>query len=79
MAFLSEGQGRGMIEAHILNGDLMLIRPQPTAENGEIVVALIDNAATLKRFYHQGDHIRFQLFGSTLDSECPANGIMPCQ
>jgi repressor LexA len=34
--------------------------PQPTAENGEIVVALIDDAATLKRFYREGDHIRLQ-------------------
>ena len=49
-----------MIEAHILDGDLALIRPQPTAENGEIVVALVDGAATLKRFYQEGDHIRLQ-------------------
>ena len=49
-----------MIDAHILDGDLALIRPQPTAENGEIVVVLIDDAATLKRFYHEGDHIRLQ-------------------
>ena len=52
--------GDSMIGAHILDGDLALIRPQPTAENGEIIVALIDGAATLKRFYHEGDHIRLQ-------------------
>ena len=58
--FFLKVRGDSMIEAHILDGDLALIRPQPTAENGEIVVALIDDAATLKRFYHEGDHIRLQ-------------------
>jgi len=58
--FFLKVRGDSMIEAHILDGDLALIRPQPTAENGEIVVALIDGAATLKRFYHEGDHIRLQ-------------------
>jgi repressor LexA len=58
--FFLKVKGDSMIEAHILDGDLALIRPQPTAENGEIVVALIDGAATLKRFYHEGDHIRLQ-------------------
>lgn len=58
--FLLKVKGDSMIEAHILAGDLALIRPQPTAENGEIVVAMIDGAATLKRFYHEGDHIRLQ-------------------
>jgi repressor LexA len=58
--FFLKVRGESMIEAHILNCDLALIRPQPTAENGEIVVALIDDAATLKRFYHKGDHIRLQ-------------------
>ena len=58
--FLLKVSGDSMIDAHILDGDLALIRPQPTAENGEIVVALIDGAATLKRYYHEGDHIRLQ-------------------
>jgi len=58
--FFLKVRGESMIEAHILDGDLALIRPQPTAENGEIVVALIDDAATLKRFYNEGDHIRLQ-------------------
>ena len=58
--FLLKVRGDSMIEAHILDGDLALIRPQPAAENGEIVVVLIDGAATLKRFYHEGDHIRLQ-------------------
>jgi repressor LexA len=58
--FFLKVKGDSMIEAHIIDGDLALIRPQPTAENGEIVVALIDGAATLKRFNHEGDHIRLQ-------------------
>ena len=50
-----------MIGAHILDGDLALIRPQATAENGEIVVALIDDEATLKRFFRERDgSIRLQ-------------------
>jgi repressor LexA len=58
--FFLKVRGDSMIDVHIMDGDLALIRPQPTAENGEIVVALIDGAATLKRFYHEGDHIRLQ-------------------
>lgn len=53
--------GESMIGAHILDGDLALIRPQATAENGEIVVALIDGEATLKRFFREADgRIRLQ-------------------
>lgn len=58
--FFLRVQGDSMIEAHILDGDLALIRPQPGAENGQIVVALIDGQATLKRFYRESDHIRLQ-------------------
>jgi len=58
--FFLKVRGDSMIDAHILDGDLVLIRPQPIAENGEIVVAMIDGAATLKRFYHEGNHIRLQ-------------------
>jgi repressor LexA len=52
--------GDSMIEAGIREGDLALIRSQSTAENGEIVVALIDGEATLKRFYREADSIRLQ-------------------
>ena len=48
-------KGDSMIGAHILDGDLALIRPQSTVENGEIVVALLDGEATLKRFYRERD------------------------
>ena len=58
-------KGTSMIEDHIDNGDLVVVKPQPTAENGEIVVAVVSDAspnggATLKRFYRQGDHVRLQ-------------------
>ncbi len=59
-SFLLRVRGDSMIEAHIVDGDLAVVRPQPTAENGEIVVAMIDGEATLKRFYHEGDRIRLQ-------------------
>lgn len=53
-------KGDSMIGAHILDGDLALIRPQLIAENGEIVVALVDGEATLKRFYREVGQIRLQ-------------------
>jgi repressor LexA len=59
-SFLLRVKGDSMIEAHIVEGDLAVVRPQSTAENGEIVVALIDGEATLKRFFRAGDHIRLQ-------------------
>lgn len=59
-SFLLRVKGDSMIEAHIVEGDLVVVRPQATAENGEIVVALIDGEATLKRFFHAGDHVRLQ-------------------
>ena len=50
-AFLLKVQGNSMEGAHILNGDYVLVHPQETAANGEIVVALIGDEATVKRFY----------------------------
>jgi repressor LexA len=50
-AFLLKVQGNSMEGAHILNGDYVLVHPQQTAANGEIVVALIGDEATVKRFY----------------------------
>ncbi|MBN1104455.1 MAG: repressor LexA [Deltaproteobacteria bacterium] len=52
--------GESMIEAHIQDGDLALINPQPMAEDRDIVVALMDGEATLKRFYKEGNRIRLQ-------------------
>ena len=50
--------GCSMTEAGIDDGDLVVIREQNTAEDGQIVVALVDDEATLKRFFHEGDRIR---------------------
>ena len=51
--FMLRVEGTSMIDAGIMNGDKIIVRRQPTAENGEIVVALVndDTAATVKRFY----------------------------
>lgn len=59
-SFLLRVQGESMIEAHIMPGDLVVVRPQPAAENGEIVVALADDEATLKRYYREGEEIRLK-------------------
>ena len=55
--FMLHATGNSMIEAGITPGDLLVIRKQDTAEDGEIVVALIDNDATLKRLYHKDGKI----------------------
>ena len=49
-----------MINAGIYDGDLILVRQQNTAHNGEIVVALIDDSATVKRFFREKEFIRLQ-------------------
>jgi repressor LexA len=53
--FLLRAQGTSMNRAGIQDGDLVLVRQQPSAENGEKVVALINDDATIKRFYREGD------------------------
>ena len=63
-AFLLKVQGNSMEGAHILDGDYVLVHPQQTAANGEIVVALIGDEATVKRFYRTAQ-------GITLKAENP--------
>ncbi|EKP93922.1 transcriptional repressor LexA [Thermaerobacter subterraneus] len=53
-------RGDSMIGAGILDGDYVIVRRQETADNGDIVVALIDDEATVKRFYRERDGIRLQ-------------------
>lgn len=53
-------QGDSMIDAGILNGDMVLVRRQQTAHNGDIVVALIEDEATVKRFFKEHGHFRLQ-------------------
>ena len=66
-SFMLTVRGESMIEAGILSGDYILVRKQYTAENGEIVVALIEDEATVKTFYKEKDHIRLQPENSTMD------------
>jgi repressor LexA len=56
-AFFLRVRGDSMIDDAILERDLALVRPQATAENGDIVVAMINGEATLKRFYRKKNHI----------------------
>ena len=65
--FFLRVDGESMIDAHILDGDLVLIRPQQTADNGQIVVAMVDGEATLKRFFREKGHIRLQPENSTME------------
>lgn len=65
--FMLTVRGESMIEAGILNDDYILVKKQNTAVNGEIVVALIEDEATVKTFYKEKDHIRLQPQNSTMD------------
>lgn len=67
-SFLLAVHGESMIEAGINDGDYIVVKEQQTAENGDIVVALIDDGATVKRFFKERDHIRLQPENSTMDS-----------
>ncbi|MCD8048852.1 MAG: transcriptional repressor LexA [Clostridia bacterium] len=58
--FMLKIRGDSMINAGILDGDFVIIKSQPTASNGEIVAALIDDSATVKTFYKENGHFRLQ-------------------
>jgi len=58
--FMLKVRGDSMIGAGILDGDYVVVRQQSHAENGDIVVALIGEEATVKRFFREADHIRLQ-------------------
>lgn len=53
-------QGESMINAGILDGDIVVVHRTPVADNGDIVVALVEDSATVKRFYKENGHIRLQ-------------------
>jgi repressor LexA len=59
-------KGESMIEAGIFDGDYVFIRKQLQASPGEVVVAMIGDEATVKRYYPEGDNIRFQPANSTM-------------
>lgn len=60
-------RGDSMIEEGIMEGDLVIVRSQATARNGDIVVALVDDEATVKFFFREGDRIRLQPAHPTMD------------
>lgn len=66
-SFLLRVCGESMIDAHIVDGDLAVVRPQRTAENGDIVVAMVDGDATLKRFFQESGQIRLQPENSSME------------
>ena len=66
-SFMLRVQGESMINAGIFDGDNILVQRQDTARNGDMVVALVDDSATVKTFYKEGDHIRLQPENDTMD------------
>lgn len=59
-AYALKVEGQSMVEAGILDGDYVIVRKQETANDGDIVVALIENEATLKRLYREKDGVRLE-------------------
>jgi repressor LexA len=66
-AFMLTVVGESMIEAGIMDGDYVIVKQQNYAENGDAVVALIDDEATIKTFYKENDHIRLQPENPTME------------
>ena len=65
--FMLKVKGNSMIEAGIYNGDKVIVAEQPNAENGDKVVALVDDSATVKTFYKENGHFRLQPENSSMD------------
>ena len=66
--FMLKVSGESMINAAILDGDMIIVAKQPTANNGDIVVALLDNEnATVKTFYKENGYIRLQPENDTME------------
>ena len=65
--FMLKVKGESMINAGILSGDLVLVEQISTAHNGDMVVALIEDGATVKTFYKEDGHIRLQPENDTMD------------
>lgn len=65
--FMLVVQGDSMINTGIFNGDYVIVEQQPTAENGQKVVALVEDSATVKTFYKEDGHIRLQPENDTME------------
>ena len=76
--FMLKVKGESMINAGIFNGDKILVQKQSDAQNGDIVVALVDDSATVKTFYKEDGHYRLQPENDTMDpiivNECSILG-----
>ncbi|HAT89985.1 MAG TPA: transcriptional repressor LexA [Roseburia sp.] len=76
--FMLKVKGDSMINAGIFDGDKILVQKQPDAQNGDIVVALVDDSATVKTFYKEDGHYRLQPENDTMDpiivNECSILG-----
>ncbi len=66
-SFILRVKGDSMINVGILSGDNIIVKRQDTAKNGDIIVALIDDSATVKTFYKEDDHIRLQPENDNMD------------
>lgn len=66
-SFLLKVRGDSMVEIGINDGDYVVVKEQPTAMNGDIVVAVIEDGATVKRFFKEQDHIRLQPENSSME------------
>ncbi len=66
-AFMLKVKGESMINAGILDGDIIMVRRTSDALNGDMVVALVDDSATVKTFYRENGHIRLQPENDTMD------------
>ncbi|MBQ2712893.1 MAG: transcriptional repressor LexA [Clostridia bacterium] len=78
--FMLNVQGESMCEAGIYDGDKIVVKQQPYARNGEIVVAMIDGEVTVKRFYKKTDHIVLHPENSTMQDivvpDCDILGVV---
>ena len=66
-SFILKVKGESMINAGILNGDSVIVQRQSTARNGEMVVALVEDSATVKTFYKEDGYYRLQPENDTME------------
>ena len=79
-SFLLRVQGESMMNIGMYEGDMLIVRHQNTANNGDVVVARIDDEATVKRFYKENGHIRLQPENDDFDpiivDDCHIEGLV---
>ncbi len=78
--FMLKVKGESMINAGIFDGDVILVKQQSTAKNGEMVAALVEDSATVKTFYKEDGHIRLQPENDNMDPiivpDCQILGVV---